>query len=519
MFISKKIGELFKFLGKFVIVFIGVWILAYAFMFVLDIYPQNCNYIKGLLHEKCLNKQVSEIDFNNRLNGENPYTTYFIVTVPEYTPDLDQIYLETSAGTFEMNNNGENVWTFNITRPGELKYRYNRNGFGFLTAEKFEPDSEKTFRSVNFTYDTKKQNDEVLKWRYLSGRTLNDVPSEYSTANLVKRDFMKGVALGTYWKSSFNKTVSDSYNQIKNDNAEWVMITSANSYAVVEPLPVLKEINSGNLDSLKYLINEAKKKGLKIMLKIRICCNNPAPSKRSSEWWDIWFNETEKVVSYYTKIANENNIDAILIDYTYGEAIAGARYPYRESINKWENILVKMHSVYNGKIGFNNFIHGSYNEGLIPWPDGVKSLSTELDFYGVEMWTALGNRSDLNQDEMNNGAERTIESILRSVRSRNKPVVITGTVYTSVDSCAESDVKISSTTAGLLPWEAADGLKFDSVEQAMVYEALLKAVADQEMIQGFFSYGYNHIELPDSLDYSIRGKEAEQVLKKWYSRL
>ncbi|GEM_PF-6735713 len=56
----------------------------------------------------------------------------------------------------------------------------------------------------------------------------------------------------------------------------------------------------------------------------------------------------------------------------------------------------------------------------------------------------------------------------------------------------------------------------DLEEQARIYEAVFRSIAEREWIVGFLPFGYSYITLPESKDETIRGKPAELVLSEYY---
>ena len=53
-------------------------------------------------------------------------------------------------------------------------------------------------------------------------------------------------------------------------------------------------------------------------------------------------------------------------------------------------------------------------------------------------------------------------------------------------------------------------------EQARIYEAVFRSIAERDWIVGFLPFGYSYIDLPESKDETIRGKPAELVLSAYY---
>jgi hypothetical protein len=67
------------------------------------------------------------------------------------------------------------------------------------------------------------------------------------------------------------------------------------------------------------------------------------------------------------------------------------------------------------------------------------------------------------------------------------------------------------------PDKVAD--KYSSEEQAGIYEALMRAIAEKEYITGVFPFGYWYADSPLTVDMSIRGKMAERILANWFKNI
>lgn len=505
--------------GAFIFLLIGVLVCIFTFMYAFDIYPSECStIIIEPLHSKCIDfNNVDKYDFSKAGSGGN-YKIDFYVKVPEYTLKEDKIFLETKIESYEMENLGDGMWHVAVVGRGPMDFRYNRNNLGFLSAEQFAEDSKDKLRSISFSNENRKENDVVESWRYLSGRKLNNVAVEDIEVK-ERSSFEKGFSMAEYWDDGFLNLTDNTFEKIVEDNADSVILAIQNPYLNVEPLPEIKSIDEDYSSSIKQEIASAKKAGLKVILKLKLCCNNPPNTKYSNEWWGAWFDEVEKVVVENSKFAEENGIESIIIDYTFGTSMPGEYYAPRFSEERWDEIIKKIRENYSGRIGFNTFISKEYNKVLSFSPDGVRRFSTDVDFYGVELWTGISDNGVETQEVLDENADSVISKIVTAVSGLRKPVIISGLAYSSADKTSMGEKGVSGNTNGLSALEERNNeLVFDGKEQAMVYEAYLKAIARHPEILGIYSYGYSFIELPDSFSYSIRGKEAENVVKEWFGR-
>ena len=405
-------------------------------MYALDIYPANCALLVGPVYEKCAGINKIGIEFMGGTfvrKTQSPFTINFVVKVPANTPPEDTVFLETADKSYTMYKVEENIWKVNITRFTSMKYRYNRNGLGYTSAEKFDPDTELSFRTANFESNEKTQEDDVMEWRWLSNRELVDIPSEAFITDVKQRDFQKGIALVDYWWSGFGKLMLNTAEHINADNANWVMITAQNDFVNTKDFVKIRENNQEYKDELRERIVNTKDSGLNVMLKLKLCCNNPPRSNYTAEWWDSWFNETSKLISEYSAIAEEAGADSLLIDYSYGNSIPDELYSPRNAKNEWYEIIHDIRSSYSGKLGFNFYLGGMYRDVTLFWPENAKMFSLDVDFYGVEIWTGLSFKKDASQTEINKNAEKVVDNLGNFATRLNKPFIITGAVYSTVN--------------------------------------------------------------------------------------
>jgi hypothetical protein len=71
-----------------------------------------------------------------------------------------------------------------------------------------------------------------------------------------------------------------------------------------------------------------------------------------------------------------------------------------------------------------------------------------------------------------------------------------------------------------LVWEPySTKYQLDLLEQAMGYDAILRAIADHPYIIGTYPFLYLPDTYPLTLEFNIRDKPAEEVLSQWYQSI
>jgi hypothetical protein len=134
-----------------------------------------------------------------------------------------------------------------------------------------------------------------------------------------------------------------------------------------------------------------------------------------------------------------------------------------------------------------------------------------LDFIGVSVWEDLGVSNDASVEELKAAFDRYFDGEVRQYHEESgKPVIITQFAYPSIDGGANQAPYISAFG------EDDPSVVLDLEEQARIYEAAFRSIAEREWIVGLLPFGYSYIDLPESKDETIRGKPAELVLAAYY---
>ena len=89
-----------------------------------------------------------------------------------------------------MVHSGDGIWAAQYLAPADqvLKYRYNRNDFGFSTDEQFVPDRDESRREVDVGTDPMIVSDEVSGWRWLQKHPPQADVATFTPDSLPRRD-------------------------------------------------------------------------------------------------------------------------------------------------------------------------------------------------------------------------------------------------------------------------------------------------------------------------------------------
>lgn len=465
--------------------------------------------------------------FQPKIFGDGEVLVTFEVKVAEWTPEEDRIYLvtdgympvingELSRG-IPMQEKEENIWAVGFLAPENqvLKYKYNRNNFGFATNEEFTPDSKEGRRSIMIGAEPISINDEVKKWRWLTEQPPEAGLSTFRPDKLPEREepFIIGMFMWDFFEPGFTDFIPAAFDRIKEKGFEYVGIVYAPSFFIGSKPPIFSHepMNTYTEEQLVFTFSEARKRGLKIHLAAGIETTDPEiekelTEKQSDEWYRQLAKEWEDVMVETAKLAENYEIEIFAPSNQWpfwGNKTDEQKIMLNNLIN---NAYSNISNVYSGKISSDYY-------GLDEYFDYYK----QLDWIGDKWWGAIADKKETNIDEMKAESERIIADIYRPIYEKyNKPIFLQQIAYGSYDGAAGA-LQIStegSEVGERFPYNAEYPADFQ--EQADAYEAVFQAIYDEAIFVGAFSFSYGYW---DSYDKSvgIRGKPAEDVWAKWNS--
>lgn len=459
--------------------------------------------------------------------GDGEVLITFEVKVPEWTPKEDRIYIRIDGfyygqnGGVPMEEKGADVWRVLFKAPAnqELRYKYNRNNFGFATDEEFNPDSKKARRIVEVGNQPKTVNDEVNKWRWLSERPPQADISTFEPDDLPEREepFTIGMFLLDFFNEGFTDFIPSTLDRIKERGFEYVGIAySPSVFTSSNPLTFSHQpINTYSEEQLDFFIKESRKRGLKILLAAGIETDPRDPSKfdeieagfrrrQSDDWYIQLAREWNDTMVRTAELAEKYNIEIFT---------PSNQWPFwgdkTEDQKKMLNTLIndayrKIRKVYSGKISSDYYAEDEFFD-----------YYKQMDWIGDKWWWKIADDKKTSLEEMKTEAERVIDEIYREIYNKyDKPIFLQQLAYASYDGAAGA-LQISIEGPDIAEWFPYNpDYPADFQEQADAYEAVFQAIHDEPIFVGVFSFSYTYW---DSYDKStgIRSKPAEDVWVKW----
>ena len=311
--------------------------------------------------------------------------------------------------------------------------------------------------------------------------------------------FQKGMCYTTWSKGAYALPRSDkSLKKIKGINVEWVTILATwyqdNCYST-SIFPTQKTPSD---KSLKHAIDEAKSLGMKVMVKPHLDILSTeygswrgeiAPVSESG--WNEWFDEYKKFILHYAEIARDTKADMFCIGTELSAATAG-------HTEKWREIIREIRKAYKGPLVYaanwdEEYLHIRF------WDD--------LDYAGIDAYFPLTTNNDPTKEELIAAWEKTADSIEEWLVKNNieRPVIFTELGYVSSDGTNKQ------------PWATLSNPE-DQKEQADCLEATFEVLTKRAWFKGIYLWQYFPQERWSPLGFTIKDKESEEVVKKWYKK-
>lgn len=361
-----------------------------------------------------------------------------------------------------------------------------------------------------------------------------------------KLPFIKGHSWG--WAGSRGDYASPeaavSMKRLAETNADWVCI----AFGAAMEKPSSTHIRWGNDnprmvtdDEIRGAIQLARNNGLKVILKPTVNCDDstwrawikfyrPITAIEKANgitgeldpWgetsvmregevtdlaqWAQWWKEFDAYLLHYAQLASETNCEMLCL---------GCEMNSTEKFEKeWRSIIGRIRERYQGLITY-DVNHDRERE--VAWWDAV-------DVIGVSAYYHVSPPPPLTEEEATQyttgGAEIVAElhkmrDVLADIhREYKKPILFIETGVTNVRGCAR------------YPWAHIDereGDPLDQQEQANYYQAMFDVFWNEPWFAGFCWWDwparlYDKKDAAANRSFCIYGKEAEEIVRKWYAK-
>lgn len=290
---------------------------------------------------------------------------------------------------------------------------------------------------------------------------------------------------------------------IKNTGANWIACIPYAFSTKNKPEVRFKDLDwqwwGEREEGIRESIRLAKLQNLQVMLKPQVYIHNSwvgSMDFQEEADWQIWERDYREYLLKFAKLAAELNVEMICIATEFNRAVIK-----RESF--FRKLIVELRSFYKGKLCYSaNWDH--YEE--VPIWDA-------LDYIGISAYFPLIEQQTPTVSELSKAWQVYLKNLESFSKKHNKQILFTEYGYLSVDG------------SGGKGWEIEKNIdlyKVNQLAQASAYEALFKNLWEKQWWAGgflwkWFPNGQGHEGYPEK-DYTPQNKQAENILRAWYSK-
>jgi hypothetical protein len=307
----------------------------------------------------------------------------------------------------------------------------------------------------------------------------------------------KGISYASWWPGLYSHPDADlSLANLADTGAGWVALIVTQYQDDIASTTIHATAATPTDDDLAHVITEARRLGLKVMLKPHVDLADDPDHWRgqigqafSEVEWNAWFASYQAFINHYAQLAE-----------TYGahQFCVGTELSVSEGrASDWRAVIGGVRGYYDGPLIYADN-HG--DETAITWWDAV-------DYIGVDAYYSLTSENDPSLAELKAAWEPHVATLADLAATWDKSIIFTEIGYRSLDG------------ANRHPWDWGITGTYDLQEQADAYQAALESVFDQSWFGGMYWWAWETDPFqggPCDDGYTPYDKPAEDVLRGWY---
>jgi hypothetical protein len=301
--------------------------------------------------------------------------------------------------------------------------------------------------------------------------------------------FVAGIAFQEDFHPTWEIEIPHAISDIKNLHANWVFLQPTWAYTNYAP-PVLEYSPQSNpgWNNLINWGNQAHLLALKVALipipefSQQLDVSKITPISNAEDW-RIWFDNYARMIMHFTALANEINLEAIVIgdNWVLPPALSAITQPYTfDTAPAWRELIGNIRSIYTGKV-----IWATSYPNDIQFPPQFLDQVDEIYVLWSQPLAAL---PEYTSRQMKDEALKLIDRDLAPLSHlTNKPIILAISYH-------------------------SDSL----TEQMNAYNAMMMAVNERAWLHGIVSTGYYPALPMQDTSPSVYGKPASGVLWYWF---
>ena len=232
----------------------------------------------------------------------------------------------------------------------------------------------------------------------------------------------KGMCYVTWEKERFASQYSDeSLKKLSSLGVEYVSICVTHYQEKYNSTSIKRTERTPSDKSLKHVIKESHKLGLKVMLKPHVDLIDKFDGTywrgdigfAREEDWQAWFKEYQDLIIHYARMCEKLDVEIFCV---------GTELSFTTQKDpEWRKIIAETRKVYSGKIVYAANWDNFKNVGF--WQD--------LDYVGIDAYFPLTYKSEPSLEDLKRGWEKWVHEIEAWQGRVNKPIIFTEIGYSS----------------------------------------------------------------------------------------
>ena len=252
------------------------------------------------------------------------------------------------------------------------------------------------------------------------------------------------------------------------------------------------------VDGTINIISEARKQGLKIMLKPHIWVMGDGWAGEfeleNEDEWQKWEKSFDHYILTYAQLADSLNVEIFCMATEF-------RMVVRKRPDYWNRLITKIRAVYKGKLTY-----------AANW-DNYQQVQfwDQLDYIGVDAYFPLVHEKEVDVDMLRQEWQ-TIKSDLQKLSLKyQKPILFTEFGYQSVEYGAGRHWEINQNSSS-----------YSGETQRNAYRAIFEAFWPEKWFSGGFLWKWfpqhDRAGGPGNKRFTPQNKPAQQVVKQFYQK-
>ena len=321
----------------------------------------------------------------------------------------------------------------------------------------------------------------------------------------MERTFCKGYTWGFFAGEGTYRTeaAERSMERLASNGLDWICIPVNCVQETFHSLNIFPMFGRTQSDEdVEFAVKKARSLGLKVCLKPMVDCLDGIwraridfPRDTNTFYIERWFESYTRFMVHYAKLAERLGCEMLCT----GCEMAGMD----KNGDYCMKMIEQVRSVYHGLL-MHNINHG--DELRFSWLGAV-------DIIGISAYYPVTTPDDNSIELMRQRWGKVVETLEKAHEKYDRPIMFAEVGVRNEHGCT------------MYPWDFHDRPEqpCDEQEQADFYQSAMEATWDKPWFSGYFWWDWKAVIGPEdkvheNRDFTVYGKQAEKILKEWYSK-